>query len=137
VDLVDEASAEVVELHDFLVAWFTGTLDDTDASFARFADALDPGFTMIVPSGDVLDRGAVVASVRAAHATADDGFRIEIRDVVHRVVDEDAVLVTYEEWQYVGGRPQSRRVSTAWLSRPSGAASGVRWGHLHETAQVV
>jgi hypothetical protein len=127
----------VVGLHDFLVGWFTATFDDTDASFARFADALDPDFTMIVPSGEVLGREAVVASVRAAHATAAGAFRIEIRDLVERASWEHAALLTYEEWQFLGGRVENRRVSTALLVRAPGAGGGVRWRHLHETSQEV
>jgi hypothetical protein len=133
IGLTDAARAEVLDLHEFLVAWFTGAADDTDQVFARFAQVLHPQFSMIVPSGETLDRDAVVRSIRAAHATADAGFAIEIRDLVARVVGEDAVLVTYEERQLDAGQVRDRRVSTAYLVRAQAVRGGVRWRHLHET----
>jgi len=127
----------VVGLHEFFVGWFTGSLERTDQVFKRFGEALHPEFSMIAPSGVVLDRDAVVASVRAAHGTADASFAIEIRDVVERLVSGDAVVVSYEEWQFVGGAVDSRRVSSAVLVRSHGTVDGVRWGHLHETLRSI
>ena len=136
IDLVEAARFEVLGLHEFFVGWFTGTLEDTDDAFARLEQSLHAQFSMIAPSGETLDRAAVVASVRAAHSTAGDGFAIEIRDVVARVTAEDAVLVTYEEWQLDGERVESRRASTAWFARAAGAPTRVQWRHLHETFRV-
>lgn len=133
IDLVAAARDEVVGLHEFFMGWLPGALEDADQVFGRFADAVHSEFSMIVPSGEVLDRAAVVASVRAAHGTADASFAIEIRNLVERMVSEDAVVVTYEEWQFVGDRVDSRRVSTAVFVRSPRATNGVRWRHLHET----
>jgi hypothetical protein len=137
IDLVAAARAEVVGLHEFFVGWFTGALAADDAVFAQFGEALHPDFSMVVPSGEMLDREAVVASVRRAHASAGDSFRIEVRDVVDRMVGEDAVLVTYEEWQFVGGQVVNRRTSSAWLVGCADAPRGVQWRHLHETRSSV
>ena len=117
------------------MGWLTGTLEDADGVFERFTDVVHPEFSMIVPSGEVLDRDAVVASVRAAYATADESFVIEIRDVVDRVSGDDAIVFTYEEWQFVGDRVDSRRVSTVLFVPAPGATNGVQWRHLHETFQ--
>lgn len=124
-------------LHEFFVDWFSGALEDTDAVFARFTDALHPGFSMIVPSGEVLGREAVFASVRAAHATTDASFAIEIRNVIDRVTCEDVVIVTYEEWQFAGDRVDSCRVSTAVFVHAAEATAGVQWRHLHETFRPI
>jgi hypothetical protein len=134
---VSAARDEVVGLHEFFVEWFTGVLEDTDVVFARFADVMHPEFSMIVPSGGLLDRETVVGSVRAAHATADASFGIEIRDVVDCVVWDDAVLVTYEEWQLVGDRVDNCRVSTVLFVRAPTSSNGVQWRHLHETFQEI
>ena len=137
IDLVEAARDEVVSLHEFFVGWLTGSLEDADQVFGRFVDALHPEFSMISPSGVELDRGAVVASVRAAHGTADASFTIEIRNVVELLVSGDAVVVSYEEWQFVGGGVTSCRVSSAVLVRSPGTVDVVRWRHLHETLRPV
>ncbi len=126
IDLVEAVRGEVVRLHEFFVGWFTGSLEDSDQVFGRFVDALHPEFSMISPSGVTLDRDAVAASVRIAHGTADASFTIEIRDVVELLVASDAVVVGYEEWQFVGGGVTSRRVSSAVFVRSLGAGDGVR-----------
>jgi hypothetical protein len=135
IDLVEAARTEAVDLHTFFVGWLTGTLDDTDRVFERFADVLHPAFSMIVPSGEVLDRDAVVESVRVAHGSAEASFAIEIRNVVARFANGDAVVVTYEEWQFLGDRVDDRRMSTAVFLRSTAAVNGVRWRHLHETVR--
>ena len=135
--MTDRAREEVVGLHEFFVQWLTGTLDDSDAVFRRFSDAVHPAFSMIVPSGEMLERAAVMASLRAAHATVDDPFAIEIREVVARTVGVDAALVTYEEWHFAGDRTESGRVSTAVFVPVREAINGVQWLHLHETFQQV
>jgi hypothetical protein len=125
----------VVGLHEFFVDWFNGVLADTDAAFARVAEVLHPDFSMVVPSGETLDRAAVLGWVRGAHATAEvtAPVRIEIRSLVDRVVGDDAALVAYEEWQFVGERLQNGRSSTAYFVRAPAAPNGVVWHHLHET----
>lgn len=90
---------------------------------------------MVVPSGETLDRDTVLRLVRAAHASADGAapVRIEIRNLIDRVVGDDVVLVTYEEWQFMGERVQNGRTSTACFIPAPAAPNGVLWRHLHET----
>lgn len=135
--MTDRARDEVVGLHQFFEQWFIGKFENPEAAFRRLTDALHPAFSMVAPSGEVLERAAVLAALRAAHATVDRSFAIEIRDVVGRDLGEDAALVTYEEWHFVGDRTDSRRVSTAvFVPTPEGI-NGVQWLHLHETFQPV
>jgi hypothetical protein len=134
IDLVS-ARDEVVGLHDFFASWFTGSLEDAEPLFERLTQVLHPEFTMIVPSGEVLARDAVVASVRAAHSTAGGSFVIEIRDVVELTSEEDLLVCTYEEWQFVDERVDSRRISTVVFVSAPGTVNGVQWRHLHETLQ--
>jgi len=133
IDLMEATRHEVVSLHEFFVGWLTGSLVESDEVFGRFVDALHPEFSMIPASGMVLDRDAVLASVRAGHGTADASLAIEIRDVVECLISGDAVVVRYEEWQFIGGGVDSRRVSSAVLVRSPGTGDAVRWRHLHET----
>ena len=135
IDVAANARAEVVGLHEFFADWFNDVLDDTDAAFARVVEVLHPSFSMIDPSGQTLDRAAVLGGLRRAHATADvtAPVRIEIRNLVDRVVGDDAALVTYEEWQFAGDHLLNGRSSTAYFVQASGAPNGVVWHHLHET----
>jgi hypothetical protein len=135
IDVAASARAEVVGLHEFFVDWFNDAVEDTDAAFARVASALHPEFSMVTPSGEVLDQNEVLRLLRAAHASADRAapVRIEIRSFVDRLVDDDMALVTYEEWQFAGDRLVNRRTSTAFFRRAAAAPNGVVWRHLHET----
>jgi hypothetical protein len=122
-------------LHAFFVGWFNGTFANSDAEFARFTTVLHPDFSMVTPSGETLDRATVLELVRGAHASADAvaPVRIEIHNLVDRVVGGDGALVTYEEWQFAGDRRQNRRTSTAFFFAAPAAPAGVVWRHLHET----
>jgi hypothetical protein len=97
---------------------------------------LHEDFSMVTPAGEILDRDAVLQFVREGYATVDAAapLRIEIRNVVDRVVSGDEALVTYEEWQFAGDRLQSRRTSTAFFIPAPATPAGVVWRHLHETA---
>jgi hypothetical protein len=125
----------VVELHEFFVDWFNDVLDDTDAAFARVAEVLHPNFSMVDPSGMLLDRSAVLALLRGAHGTADRAapVRIEIRSLVDLVVDDGAALVTYEERQFAGRRALNARSSSAYFVGAPAAPNGVVWCYLNET----
>ena len=133
IDLVSLAHDEIVELHDFFVEWFTDRVPDTDEAYARFADATHPEFTMVVTVGQTLDRDAVLGFVRRAHSSRSGDFRIEIRGFEPRVVGDDVVLVTYEEWQFDGDDLLSARTSSAYFVTDPSAPLGISWRHLHET----
>ena len=109
---------------------------NSDAKFARFTAALHPDFSMVTPAGEILDRDTVLQVVREGHASVDSTapLRIEIRNLVNRLVSDDGAIVTYEEWQFTGDRLQNRRTSTAFFIRSPAAPAGVVWRHLHETA---
>lgn len=133
IDITHTANAEIVGVHDFFAAWFQGDVPDIDEAYARFADALHPDFTMVVTTGVVLDRQAVLGFVRNAHSSRSADFRIEIREFESRAVGADSALVTYEEWQFEGDELLSARTSTAYFVTDPAAPLGVAWRHLHET----
>jgi hypothetical protein len=135
IDVAANARAEVAGLHEFFVDWFNDAVEGTDKAFIRVASVLHPDFSMVTPSGEVLDREQVLGLLRDAHASADRAapVRIEIRSLLDRVVDHDTALVTYEEWQFAGDRLMNRRTSTAFFVRAAAAPHGVVWRHLHET----
>jgi hypothetical protein len=125
------ARDEIMSLHEFFVAWYDrNTADVTD--FDRFDRVMGPGLKMIPPSGDMLDRDAVVAYVRDNRATFDGDYAIEIADVELAWEAGDAVVVTYIEKQERRGIKTARR-ATALFVESSSAPNGVEWRHLHET----
>jgi hypothetical protein len=133
----ESCKQEIERLHSFFVDWYDGILDEDE--FARFADALDDDFEMVVPTGTVLDRRGVLGMVRDGYGnTAHEGFDIEIRNVeLVRDLDE-AALVRYEEWQLTGEegdeRDEDGRVSAVLLRETDDAPGGLSWDYLHETA---
>jgi hypothetical protein len=129
--LFSQASAEVVGLHRFFVDWFVAARADT-VDFSRFERAMGEGLTMIAPSGQILDRDAVIDHVRSSRATCDDGFAISIEDIRPGWQTEDSIVVLYVEAQLRGGK-HSRRQSSAVFTISSSAPNGVEWRHLHET----
>ena len=133
--VLNDIRDEIETLHRFLVGWFTGALEQSDAVFdAGLADRLHRDFEMVQPAGGVHDRAATLAMVRGGWGTNPD-FRIAIREV--RLLGDwpgaGLVLAGYVEVQ-AGARnspADNARRSTVLFARGSG---GLLWRHLHETA---
>ena len=134
---LDACRREIEALHAFFVDWYDGILDED--AVARLRGALGEDFEMVVPTGAVLDRHAVLAMVREGYGkTAHEGFDIEIRNVALVRDLGDAALVRYEEWHLTGEagdeREEDGRVSTVLLREADGTPEGLAWEALHETA---
>ena len=128
-----DCALEVVELHQFLQDWMTGASPRTADAYARLAEVLADGFTLINPRGVANERGALMAELEGAHGVhADEGFRIWIDNPLSRHQLGDFALVTYEEWQQLAGKT-SARLSTALFRRRRRLPNRVEWLHLHET----
>jgi hypothetical protein len=125
------ASAEIVDLHRFFVDWFDAERADR-ADFSRFESVMGEGFRMVAPSGQMLDREAVLDHVRASRATCDGDFAIAIEDIRAGWQAGDTIVVCYIEAQRRDGK-HSRRRSSAVFTTSSSAPNGVEWRHLHET----
>jgi hypothetical protein len=129
-----DCRTEIIELHRFFTEWFGGVLPDTDATWSALENGLAPGFVLVTPAGDALERDALLASLRPLHGQhgPEVAFRIGIRNYACRHVDDGVVIATYEEWQTLGGKEQGR-FSTAVFERNPGMPNRVRWLHVHET----
>ena len=116
---------EVGRLHHFFQDWFRGDLDPAD--FTTCEDALAPGFAMVTPSGDFIDRDEILEAIRRHRARESKGFAIE---TVGRSCQQlnGVHLVTYEERQ--AGARSTIRLSTAALTN---AAGRFVWHRVHET----
>lgn len=128
--LAERAEAEVRARHAFFVEWFAGRASEAD--FAQSMRVFAPDMRLVGPEGEVDDRDAVIAMLRAARGARTEGFAIEITMHSAQDLGPNAVLVTYNEGQRLGGRRSLRR-STAVFSRDPAAPEGVVWRHLQET----
>lgn len=122
---VCECHIEVARLHDFFQEWHRGNLQPGD--FAQFEDALAPGFTIITPVGQLLERDLILDAVRALHGGEGPDFRIEtVARSCQRV--RGLHISTYEEHQQ--GARSTIRLSTAVLSETDGR---LVWHAVQET----
>ena len=129
--LLSRASAEVVDLHRFFVDWFDKRRCEA-ADFSRFERVMGEDFTMVVPTGQLLDRAAVLGYVKASRGTFDGDFAISIEDIRPGWQSGDVIVLTYVEAQQRAGQASRRRSSTIFTVSSS-APNGVEWRHLHET----
>lgn len=128
--MVEVVAKEIEALHEFFVAWFTGSIAESEFE-TGFMARFDPDFLLIPPAGIVLDRDGIASAVRDGYGS-NPGFRIAIRNVRVRRVFEGHVLATYEEWQrnaLASEPPDNARLATVLFAdtRP------LRWLYVHET----
>ncbi|MFB6217692.1 MAG: DUF4440 domain-containing protein [Halobacteriaceae archaeon] len=125
-----ECRREVEQLHAFFVEWYAGAV--ARDRFDRLEGALAPGFGMVTPEGERLDRAAVVEAVRTDYGRDDPGeFDIDIRNVERAADCGACVAVRYEEHQR--GEAETARLSTAILRESADAPGGLAWLDVHET----
>ena len=130
-DMEQSARAEIIELHQFFEDWFNGAIDDSDASFARLEKALDPDFELIGPEGRAHSRDSLLVGLRSAHGKwAAARGRIWIENVRLLRTGGELLLVSYEEWQQVGGET-AVRLSSVLFGADAAAPHGLSWLHLH------
>ena len=122
---------EIVELHQFFVDWFTGKLSHSESGFARFAEVIADGFTIISPQGVMTERDSLLKSLYNAY-DQQPGIRIWIENVQLRHRDGNILVVTYEEWQAVNDK-QTSRLSTVVFREKVDVPNDLEWLHVHET----
>jgi len=121
---------EIEVLHDFFVAWFTGTANTEDFEKMVMPRIL-PDMQFIDPDGNQTGGSNLIGGLKQAYGSSAD-FRIAIRDVEILRETDDHLLVLYTEWQ-AGAKNSSRsengRISTALITK----TQPFQWLHLHET----
>ncbi|MEM8930251.1 MAG: hypothetical protein AAGE94_03705 [Acidobacteriota bacterium] len=133
-DLAARCEREVIELHVFFEEWFHARLDDTDAAYARFADAMAADMIYIGPGGNSLTRQPLLTGLRGRHgAWKGSEARIWIEAVETRDLGGGLALVTYEEWQTDPAGDTRARRSTILLEVSDAGPAGLVWRHVHET----
>lgn len=124
----DHVANEVIDLHRFFQAWFTGSVEKTRKEYARFADTMADGMFMIPPGGNVMKRDDALEIFWQLHGANDPTFKIEVKNIEIREVTDSLYLVTYEEWQQTP--EETARVVTALLQdKPT----GLQWLSAHES----
>ena len=116
---------EVARLHHFFEQWFRGDLEES--AFARCEAALAPGFTIVTPGGEQIERDEILAAIRRHHAGEPPEFRITTRPRRCQRV-RGTHITAYEEHQI--GTRETIRLSTAVLSEVGGV---LEWHAVHET----
>ena len=129
-DIDSHCRKEVVELHEFFQQWFAGVLPLTDEAFDRFASVMADEFLIVSPTGRIMQRDAILESVRAAYGSG--SIKIWIQNHAHRFTIGEVALVTYEEWQTKGDETRGRLSSSLFRVKP-GTPNDLQWLHVHET----
>lgn len=120
-----DCHAEIARLHDFFQEWHRGNLAPED--FAQCEAALAPGFTIVTPVGQLLERDEILSAVRRHHGGEPPDFGI--RTVARSCQRVRGLHVsTYEEHQE--GTRSTVRLATALLSE---VEDRLVWHAVHET----
>ena len=120
-----ECHQEVARLHQFFQDWFLGKLDE--AAFIQCDEALAPGFTIVTPGGELIERNQILSAIRRHRGGEPPNFRINtVGRSCQRV--RGVHISTYEEHQT--GTRSTVRLSTAVIGEADGA---LRWHSVHET----
>lgn len=131
----EDPTVAVSELHALFQSWFRG--EGPPDAMARFERSLDPQLRMVVPAGDVLERGPLLELLRtnAGQRAADHVVRTRAEQVVRQGTFDDGsewALVLYEECAGPADAVRGRQ-SSALLVADTAAVAGWRWLHVHET----
>ena len=122
---------EIEELHDFFVSWYSGECDTGD--FERVEAVIAPGFAMVTPDGNQVERDAVLGMVRDGRDQYEHGgFEIDVRNVEVVANADDYAVARYEEWQTSSDEFHGRISTVLFRSDPE-APNGLVWLTLHET----
>ena len=125
-----ELIAEIEALHVFFEKWLGDAPDEVD--YSHLGRALAPGFTLITPRGDVLEREALLQSLESARGGR-PGLRIGIEDARLVASAPTIAVMHYVEMQSTGESSETtRRWSTAVFVREE-STQGWRWSRVHET----
>ena len=117
--------AEVARLHQFFQDWFQGTLPEDD--FVRCEQALAPGFVIVAPGGNLVERTDILEAIRVHRGGESTDFSIDTVGRHCRRLGNLHVTI-YEERQQ--GTRSTVRLSTAVLEEAAGAFV---WHSVHET----
>lgn len=132
----EQCEKEVIELHKFFEQWFKSEIENNDEVFARLEDALSEEFLLISPTGNVSSREQIISQIKDGYGSRKaDGipYRLWVKNIECRFVEDNLCLVIYEEWGEVAG-DLNARLSSALFRKNDQSANGVEWVHVHEVS---
>ena len=120
-----ECHVEVARLHQFFEDWFIGKLNAED--FSQCEEALAPGFTIVTPGGELIERSEILEAIRRHGGGEPPEFRINtVGRSCQRV--RGVHISTYEEHQT--GTRSTVLLSTAVIGESDGT---IRCHSVQET----
>ena len=130
-----DPTVAVRELHALFQSWFRG--EGPADAMERFERSLDPELRMVVPAGDVLERGPLLELLRSneGQRASDHVVSTRAEQLVRRGAFDDGTqwaLVLYEEWAGPADAVRGRQSSVLMMA-DANAVAGWRWLHVHET----
>ncbi|MHC4378401.1 MAG: hypothetical protein ACYS26_17510 [Planctomycetota bacterium] len=131
----EDPTVAVSELHALFQSWFRG--EGPADAMARFECSLDPELRMVVPAGEVLERGPLLELLRSneGQRAADHVVSTRAEQLVRRGTFNDGsewALALYEEWAGPADAVRGRQSSVLMVA-DAAAVAGWRWLHVHET----
>ena len=158
-DCLPVVSKEIVELHEFFVKWFNGSISQNDKSseFEIFKARFHAKFMMDTPTEKGLDCQTVMKWIESAYESeVDAGFDIIIKNVKILdknnkedngkicslikssknidISDQDLIFAEYEEWQEYENKTKNtvRMSHVAFKSKANNTPNGIQWRALRE-----
>ncbi len=132
--MIEDCKKEIIGLHLFFEQWFKAEIENTEKTFSRLDNALNPNFQLIMPTGDLSSREQIIYQIKtsyASHKNDNTPYRLWVKNVQHRLTIGDVCLMTYEEWAEVHGKVNAR-LSSALFKKNSNTINNVEWIHVHE-----
>lgn len=132
--LKTQCEQEIQELHQFFEDWFAGKVDQTEEEFSRFSRVLCDEFLIVSPNGSRTGRERLLEEFRQGYGKyANRGMEIWVESPEVRYETEELCLMTYEEWQKLGGKMNTRLSTALFRADEESSPNGVKWVHVHET----
>ena len=120
-ELFSAVSSEIIELHNVFERWFCG---DGPEHLDRVEAVLAPEFSMVAPSGILVQRSEVMANLENARGLHQIRIEIARQDLIWH--SADAVLAGYDEIQHHASF-STRRRSTCLFWRADTAPNDLVW----------
>ena len=130
---IEKSEKEVLDFHQSLRIWLSGSTSNADDGFAPIENGLAEDFSYVMPEGITVDKGATVEVLKQAHGVQGQDFRIWIKHFDVIANSNNICLVRYEEWQRLEDASITGRISTVALRANEAQPNGVEWLYVHET----
>ena len=131
--LPENVQKEIVQLHEFFEAWFTGRIEQNEENLRRLADVIADEFLIVSPNANIIDKATLLTNVRKAYGSqSDQPYSIRIENLHGRRLESQLFLAVYEEWQKVGDEDKGRLTTVVFGSK-TGTPNSLEWLHVHET----